>query len=238
MKKLLSSTLTVLLLLTVTLPSVLSVSAQTETSSNSMTETLEVNDLKFTIEVSNEGFTVRNSETGETSSLEYIDEQNAVVVDSSGNEISITKDDYGRTYKDGELIGEYETYYDKERAQMHKEAENNTFSTFAAEYYNSDPLNGHHNYTYYNTTRGSTALKENVETVVYALASFLPYIGPAFTVIGAITAIQNSGSPTVYTIQDQFHSDSYRYYRYYTTYYAKSDYSDLKGSSNQYARMW
>lgn len=99
LKKLLSSTLTVLLLLTVTLPSVLSVSAQTETSSNSMTETLEVNDLRFTIEVSNEGFTVRNSETGETSSLEYIDEQNAVVVDSSGNEISITKDDYGRTYK-------------------------------------------------------------------------------------------------------------------------------------------
>lgn len=121
---------------------------------------------------------------------------------------------------------------------MHEEAEDTNFSTFAAEYYDSDPLNGHENYTYYNTTRASTVLEENVETVVYALAGFLPYIGPAFTVISVLTAMQNAGTDTVYTIQDQFHSEGYRYYRYFTTYHAESDYSDLQGSSNQYARMW
>ncbi|WP_368645297.1 hypothetical protein AB4027_10555 [Alkalibacterium putridalgicola] len=236
MKKFITAALTGVLLSTAMLPSGISVSAQTETAT--LTETIEIKNYKFNIEVTDDGYTVKNDETGETSNLRYIDKFNAVVTDSDGNEVSVIKDNYGRTYKDGELIGEYETYYDEERAKMHKKTEDDSISTFAVEYYDDDPLNGHEHYNYYNTTRGSTELEEDVESVVYALASLLPYIGPAFTVIGVLNSMQNSGASTVYTIQDQFHSDGYRYYRYFTTYHEESDYSDLQGSSNQYARMW
>lgn len=255
MKKLLIATLTAATLVSATTPTVINVSASSRAINGleQMTINKTIDGDSIEIAFTEDSYTVTNTDAGEKAVVEMSDENNAIVTDEKGNVSHIFKDDNGNMYLDGEKFATQTKYYDESLAKESINEQTNSIdkslSTAAVSRASAVPIGtkvsskdlapAGTKYKYGYSTKTTTQFRGNARNIAIGIAALVPFLSVTVGVIGIIDGLKNMNQPMLYIKQNVYHSASYRYYRYHTYMYKRSNYTNRVGKPiTQYRQMW
>ncbi|MDN6203801.1 MAG: hypothetical protein L0J05_04760 [Tetragenococcus halophilus] len=257
MKKIILTTLAAATLANTITPTVINVSANQVNDLEQTTINKNIDGDSIEITVTEDSYTVTNKDLKEQVTVKIIDENNATLTDENGNVSNIYKDENGNAYLDGELFATQTKYYDETLAGEENSEDNpednpvsmNSFSALSVNSASAVPIGQKvsstdlapygSRYIYGYTTKTTTQFRSNARSLATAIAGVVPFLSVTVAVAGIIDGIKNINSPMLYIKQHVYHTSGYKFYKYKTYMYSKSNYTQQQGKTiTQYRQMW
>jgi len=181
------------------------------------------------IQNSDTSLTLLDNETDKSVTIDIIDSNNAIYTDVNGNRNELYIDNDGNVYLNGILeatrndlnirVVKDESLVNNENAGLRRACENL-------------------NYTYLDTLYYDTKTQGDIQSVAFTLLSFIPYIGPIYTVAGIINTFQSLGYPTMYVKVNRYYAKGYQFYKYDSFFYSDPARTNLVRRHTEIKQMW